>query len=109
MLEQSLEIMCMTILTGKDMPGPEGRQTLLFSATMPQKIREMCPKILRQAQKRIANITVGHYNEDKGGACAGITQILRWVPEENQRIMAMVEDLRRLWIGRGRKGRVVIF
>lgn len=109
MLEQSLEIMCHEILTGRDMPPPDNRQTLLFSATMPQKIRDMCPKILRQAPGHLANLTIGHYNEDKGGACASIKQVLRWVPEEHQRVSAMVQDLHHFWINQGRKGRVVIF
>lgn len=108
MLEQSLEVMCAEILTGRDMPEPSsGRQTLLFSATMPPKIRELCPKILRQ--QSIASITIGHYGDDKGGSCASIKQILRWLPDEHQRIYAMVEDLRTHWMGLGKKGRVVIF
>jgi len=109
MLEQSLEVMCAEILTGRDMPEPaSGRQTLLFSATMPQKIRELCPRILRQ--QVIANLTVGHYGEDQGGSCASIKQILRWVPDEGQpRIQALIDDLKYYWIKAGKKGRVVIF
>mmetsp|Transcript_84572 Transcript_84572/g.239744 ORF Transcript_84572/g.239744 Transcript_84572/m.239744 type:complete len:403 (+) Transcript_84572:2-1210(+) len=108
MLEQSLEVMCAEILTGRDMPEPSsGRQTLLFSATMPQKIRDLCPKILRQ--DRIANLTIGHYGEDQGGSCASIKQVLRWVPDEHQRIQVLIEDLRNFWIKAGKKGRVVIF
>jgi ATP-dependent RNA helicase DDX3X len=111
MLEQSLEIMVQQLLTERDMPGAEGRQTLLFSATMPQKIRDMCPKILRQSMVpvRIANLTIGHYQEDKGGGCSSIKQLLRWVPEERDRIQAMVRDLNSIWIGQGKKGRVVVF
>lgn len=109
MLEQSLEVMCAEILTGRDMPEPcSGRQTLLFSATMPQKIRELCPRILRQ--ERIANLTIGHYGEDQGGSCASIKQILRWCPDEGaQRIQVLIEDLKTFWIRPGKKGRVVIF
>jgi len=108
MLEQSLEVMCAEILTGRDMPEPSsGRQTLLFSATMPQKIRDMCPQILRQ--NSIASLTIGHYGDDQGGSCASIKQILKWVPDENHRMHCMVEDLRNYWIGTGKKGRVVIF
>jgi len=110
MFEQSLEIMCTEILTGRDMPEPAGRQTLLFSATMPQKVRDLCPRLLKPiASGQTANLTVGHYTNDKGGSCASIKQILRWVPEEHQRMMAMVQDLHHLWINQGRKGRVVIF
>jgi len=108
MLEQSLEVMCAEILTGRDMPEPSsGRQTLLFSATMPQKIRDLCPRILRQHV--IANLTIGHYGGGQGGSCASIKQILRWVPDESYRIQMLIEDLRYYWIKPGKKGRVVIF
>lgn len=112
MLEQSLEIMCDTILTGRDMPQPSERQTLLFSATMPKKIKDMVPRLLRESLGRVAHLTIGHYNEEnKGGSCSSIKQILRWVPEEHMRAMAMVQDLNRLWVNApgGKKGRVVIF
>jgi len=108
MLEQSLEVMCMEILTGRDMPNPEdGRQTLLFSATMPQKIRDMCPQILRT--KSLANITIGNYGRDHGGSCASIQQILKYVPDEHHRQHVLVDDLKRYWLGTGKTGRVVIF
>lgn len=107
MLEQSLEVMCAEILTGRDMPEPRHRQTLLFSATMPQKIRDMCPKIMRQ--DRLTNLTIGHYGEDHGGSCASIKQILRWAPDETQRIPVLVDDLRTRWLNVGKAGRVVIF
>merc|ERR1719456_693960 len=85
--EANVDILCATPgrLIDRDLPPPEHRQTLLFSATMPQKIRDLCPKILRQAAGCVANLTVGHYNEDKGGSCSAIKQILRWVPEEHMR------------------------
>jgi len=108
MLEHSLEIMCAEILTGRDMPEPNtGRQSLLFSATMPQKIRDMVPRILRQ--DRIANLTIGHYADEQGGSCSAIKQIFRWCADDQTRMRAMVEDLHRYWIQPGRKGRVVIF
>ncbi|CAK9058420.1 unnamed protein product [Durusdinium trenchii] len=106
MLEQRLEIMCADILVGRDMPAPSsGRQTLLFSATIPQKIRDMCPQILRE--KRRANLTIGFYDDDKGGSCESITQLLRWSPDEKQRIGELIRDLRTVWDRT--KGRVVIF
>lgn len=108
MFSQGLEVIVNEIITGRDMPPPSDRQTLLFSATMPQKIRDLTQKIMRD--KRIASITIGNYEDDKGGACAGIKQILRWVPDEKQRIHAMIGDLQEYWIRQqGRKGRVVIF
>ncbi|CAJ1378440.1 unnamed protein product [Effrenium voratum] len=98
--------MCADILVGRDMPAPiSGRQTLLFSATIPQKIRDMCPQILRE--KRTANLTIGFYDDDKGGSCESITQLLRWSPDEKQRVQELVQDLRRVWDRK--KGRVVIF
>lgn len=111
MLDLGLEIMCAEILTGRDMPDPNsGRQTLLFSATMPQKIRDLCPKILRE--KRIANITVGHYGDNQGGSCSSIKQIVKLVPDENSRIPELIDDLHRLWMrtgNPGQRGKVVIF
>merc|ERR1712151_506655 len=90
--------------------GPDttsGRQTLLFSATMPPKIREMLPKNLRS--DRIANLTIGHYGGDQGGSCKDIQQIVRYVTDENSRQRMLIEDLRYYWLNRGKKGRVVIF
>lgn len=108
MLEQSLEVMCAEVLTGRDMPEPgQGRQTLLFSATMPQKIRDLVPKMMRQ--ESMASLTIGHYGSEQGGSCAGIQQIVKWVPDERMRIGAMVRDLHTYWAGRGKVGRVVIF
>merc|ERR1719330_1614887 len=99
-------------MTGRDMPPPSaGRQTLLFSATMPQKIRDLCPKILREAQ--LANLTIGKYGEDQGGSCESIQQIVKWAPEESARISAVLADLHHWWIQpgmqTGRRGKVVIF
>merc|ERR1719311_801059 len=74
---------------------------------MPQKIRDLCPQILRK--ERIANNTIGHYEDDQGGSCASIRQILKWVPEESDRVRALAHDLDDLWIRPGRKGKVVIF
>ncbi|CAE7169385.1 DED1 [Symbiodinium pilosum] len=106
MLEQRLEIMCADILVGRDMPAPNsGRQTLLFSATIPQKIRDMCPQILRTV--RTGHLTIGHYAEDKGGSCESIKQVLRWSPDDKQRIGELIRDLRTYWDRK--KGRVVIF
>lgn len=110
MLEQKMEVMCQEVLTGRDMPPTSDRQTLLFSATMPQKIRDMCPKILRHNTNHTANITVGHYGEDKGGGCSNIKQILRWIPDERDRVGAMCQDLQR-WRAESTnpKGQAVIF
>lgn len=106
MLEQRLEIMCADILVGRDMPAPSwGRQTLLFSATIPQKIKDMCPQILRE--KRTAHLTIGFYDDDKGGSCDSITQLLRWSPDEKDRIGELIRDLQTYWDRK--KGRVVIF
>jgi ATP-dependent RNA helicase DDX3X len=106
MLEKGLEVMCAELLVGRDMPAPSsGRQTLLFSATMPQKIRDLTPQILRPA--RTANLLIGHYGDDQGGSCESIHQMLKWCPDENQRIQEMCRDLGKVWDRR--KGRVVIF
>eukprot|EP00929_Paragymnodinium_shiwhaense_P043605 TRINITY_DN22415_c1_g1_i1.p1 TRINITY_DN22415_c1_g1~~TRINITY_DN22415_c1_g1_i1.p1 ORF type:complete len:428 (+),score=101.77 TRINITY_DN22415_c1_g1_i1:126-1409(+) len=94
------------------MPPPSsGRQTLLFSATFPQKIRDMMAKTLREG--RVANISIGHYEDDKGGSCSSIKQILKWIPDENQRLQALMGDLQTLWMQPGAekpsRGKVVIF
>lgn len=108
MLEQSLEVMCAEILIGRDMPGSNnGRQTLLFSATMPSKIQEMCSKILRP--HRIGKLTIGHYSDDQGGSCKDIQQILRWAPDEKGRVMMLVQELRQRLHSPGKRGRAVVF
>eukprot|EP00931_Biecheleriopsis_adriatica_P034084 TRINITY_DN19723_c0_g1_i1.p1 TRINITY_DN19723_c0_g1~~TRINITY_DN19723_c0_g1_i1.p1 ORF type:complete len:635 (+),score=127.50 TRINITY_DN19723_c0_g1_i1:53-1957(+) len=105
MLEQGLEIMCADILVGRDLPAPSsGRQTLLFSATIPKKIRDLCPQILRE--KRTANLTIGNYANDKGGSCESIKQVLRY-SDEKERIGDLIRDLKKLWDRS--KGRVVVF
>merc|ERR1711877_114998 len=75
MLENRLEFICEKLLTQSDMKTPEdGRQTVLFSATMPQKIRDMCPQFLRE--KRITNLKIGNYGDGHGGSCESIKQII---------------------------------
>lgn len=110
MLENRLEFICETILCTRDMMTPAmGRQTVLFSATMPQKIRDLCPSFVREG--RLANLTIGHYGKDgkSGGSCESIKQIIRWVSDEYQRTTSMIQDLRTHWIAKGKKGRVVVF
>lgn len=108
MLDQGLEVVTTEILTARDMPSPSsGRQTLLFSATMPQKIQELCPQILRQ--DRIAKLIIGNYGGDQGGSCESIRQVIKFVPDENERMQVLVDDLRRFWVAPGKKGRVVVF
>jgi len=108
MLENRLEIICKNVLCERDMPAPgSGRQTLMFSATMPQKIKEMCPELLRE--NRMAHLMVGNYGDDKGGSCESIQQIIRQVGDDTHRINTLIEDLHTYWIRPGKKGRVVIF
>eukprot|EP00913_Durusdinium_trenchii_P028625 g26847.t1 len=51
--------------------------------TRPRKIRDMCPQILRE--KRRANLTIGFYDDDKGGSCESITQRLDSLAHQLQR------------------------
>merc|ERR1712050_282655 len=75
---------------------------------MPQKIKDLCPKILNP-ENQIGRLMIGHYGEEgTATSCKGIKQILKWVPDESQRIHAMIQDLRTMWQGR-MGGRVVIF
>merc|ERR1719228_1429934 len=74
---------------------------------MPPKIRELCPRILRQ--QAIASLTIGNYKDDQGGSCASIKQLIKWVPDEHGRLNVLVDDLRRYWLQSGKKGKVVIF
>jgi len=111
MLDLGLEPMCAEILRERDLPPTEHRQTLLFSATMPQKIRDLTGMILRQGE-RLTNVKIGHYGDDQGGSCKHIRQVIKWV-DEVQRSTALMMDLQQLWIQpgmvTGKKGKVVIF
>merc|ERR1719162_1390434 len=106
MLADRLEIICKNLLVERDMPAPSsGRQTLLFSATMPPKIRELIPAFVRE--HRVTNLMVGHYGDRHGGSCESIRQIIKQVNDDEHRIQCLLQDLRQVWDKK--KGRVVIF
>ncbi|CAK0828453.1 unnamed protein product [Prorocentrum cordatum] len=92
MLSLGLEQQVEEVFYGRDLPQPNhGRQTLLFSATMPQKIRDMTPRILRQDRHREFDHRQVR-GGDQGGSCSSIRQIVKYV-EDNQKMQAVLMDL----------------
>jgi len=97
------------LLTGRDLPEKENRQTLLFSATFPPKIQELCKSIIRPEPHSVT-IRIGKYNQDQGGSTKNITQIVRKVPEGMLRMKQLFQDLQDHWWNGGNPiGQVIIF
>eukprot|EP00744_Colponema_vietnamica_P008732 GILI01012450.1.p1 GENE.GILI01012450.1~~GILI01012450.1.p1 ORF type:complete len:454 (-),score=111.85 GILI01012450.1:133-1362(-) len=71
-----------------DMPGPDDRQTLMFSATFPKEIRDLARDYLR---RRHYLLTVGRV----GSTTKNITQRLQWVEDAGKRdaLMDIIQDL----------------
>merc|ERR1719265_2474287 len=75
-LAVGLEGTVTAISDGRDMPRKDERQTLLFSATMPDFQTRQFHAVLKKPPLR-CKLRVGHYTEDeKGGSCRHISQIL---------------------------------
>jgi ATP-dependent RNA helicase DDX3X len=94
MLDQGLEGAVDQIITQKDMPEKDSRQTLLFSATLPPKIEQIVDKVCRKS--RIV-MRIGHYTEDKGGSCEKITQYVKYCDDDTVKFNGLFDDIMNLW------------
>merc|ERR1712032_774548 len=85
------------ITEGRDLPRSDGRQTLLFSATMPDYQTKQFHSVLKAPPNRV-KLRVGHYTDDeKGGSCRHITQQLTKVRDMNERWDRLGRDLMEVW------------
>eukprot|EP00928_Gymnodinium_smaydae_P083228 TRINITY_DN6646_c1_g1_i1.p1 TRINITY_DN6646_c1_g1~~TRINITY_DN6646_c1_g1_i1.p1 ORF type:complete len:431 (-),score=60.39 TRINITY_DN6646_c1_g1_i1:213-1424(-) len=79
------------------MPRIDGRQTLLFSATMPDFQTKQFHSVLKAPPFR-AKLRVGHYTEDeRGGSCRHITQRIVRVRDMDARWERLARDLHEVW------------
>jgi len=106
MLNLGMDQFVAEILTGRDLPDKGSRQTLLFSATFPKAIKDLCAFVTRDGIHH-AEIKVGKYDGDSGGSCKNISQIVRQVWTEDERQKYLVQDLQQHWATQ--EGQVVIF
>mmetsp|Transcript_59258 Transcript_59258/g.190653 ORF Transcript_59258/g.190653 Transcript_59258/m.190653 type:complete len:867 (-) Transcript_59258:86-2686(-) len=85
------------ITDGRDLPRNDGRQTLLFSATMPDYQTKQFHSVLKAPPSRV-KLRVGHYTEDeRGGSCRHITQNLVRVRDMDERWQRLGRDLMEVW------------
>jgi len=85
------------VIDGRDLPRTDGRQTLLFSATMPDFQTKQFHALMKKPPSRI-KLRVGHYAEnEKGGSCRHIEQRLIRVRDMADRWDRMGRDLMELW------------
>jgi len=99
------------VTDGRDLPKNDGRQTLLFSATMPDFQTKQFHAVLKAPPNRL-KLRVGHYNEDeKGGSCRHITQSLVRVRDMEERWSRLGRDLMEMWgsTTQMRQGKGIIF
>jgi len=99
------------VTDGRDLPRNDGRQTLLFSATMPDFQTKQFHAVLKGLPNRL-KLRVGHYNEDeKGGSCRHITQRFIAVRDMDERWHRFGRDLMELWgsTTQMRQGKGIVF
>lgn len=100
------------VIDGRDLPRLDGRQTLLFSATMPDFQTRQFQALLKKPPSRI-KLRVGHYNDEdsKGGSCRHITQHLIRVRDMDDRWNRLGRDLCEMWgsTTQTREGKGIIF
>merc|ERR1719316_2551797 len=103
-LTVGLEGTVMAISSERDMPGKDVRQTLLFSATMPEYQTRQFHSLLKKPPLRV-KLRIGHYNEDeRGGSCRHIEQKFVKVRDLDERWSRLGNDIREYW-GRDRQSR----
>lgn len=85
------------VIDCRDLPKNDGRQTLLFSATMPDFQTKQFHAVLKAPPNRF-KLRVGHYTEDeKGGSCRHIEQHLVRVYDMDERWRRLGRDLMEYW------------
>jgi len=110
-LAVGLEGTVTAITDGRDMARTDGRQTLLFSATMPDYQTKQFHAVLKALPNRV-KLRVGHYTDDeKGGSCRHITQQLIRVRDMDDRWQRLGRDLMEVWgsTTQRREGKGIIF
>eukprot|EP00811_Abedinium_folium_P022024 NODE_3127_length_2088_cov_3.809791.p1 GENE.NODE_3127_length_2088_cov_3.809791~~NODE_3127_length_2088_cov_3.809791.p1 ORF type:complete len:650 (-),score=180.67 NODE_3127_length_2088_cov_3.809791:138-1916(-) len=110
-LAVGLEGQVMQLTDGRDLPKNDGRQTLLFSATMPDFQTKQFHAVLKSPPGRV-KLRVGHYTEDeKGGSCRHIAQTLIRVRDMEERWERLGRDIMETWGSTRdrREGKGIIF
>lgn len=87
MLDMGFKPQIEQIIDGFDMPSPDYRQTLLFSATFPHEVQELASKFMRESVQRIA---VGIQD-----APSLIEQRFRYVPDSRKfsELLNVINDI----------------
>jgi len=109
-LAVGLEGTVMQITDGRDLPRNDGRQTLLFSATMPDYQTKQFHSVLKAPPAR-AKLRVGHYTDESGGSCRHILQTLVRVRDLEDRWQRLGKDLMEVWgsTTQRRQGKGILF
>jgi len=94
MLDMGFEKPIKEIVTTLDLPAKTARQTAMFSATYPPKIRRMAEEYLRPFNR----LVVGHV----GSTTENIEQVVKLV-EDHEKNSMLLEDLRRI------SGKTIVF
>jgi len=105
MLDQGLEGRVDEIITQRDVPPKTERQTFLFSATFPPRIKQMCDKVLRSGED-YAYLRVGHYKNETGGTCENIAQFVKYATDDANKFVMVFDDIMRHW---DQTGKIIIF
>ncbi|CAD7925830.1 unnamed protein product [Amoebophrya sp. A25] len=93
MLDLGLQSMVQDIVLKRDCQSPAHRQTLLFSATFPPGIREMCRQYLNPRKKHVF-LRIGTYDHGTGGSCAHIEQQVKLASSDEEKFSMLEQDLR---------------
>lgn len=99
------------VTEGRDLPPIDARQTLLFSATMPDFQTKQFHAVMKPLPCR-AKLRVGHYNEDeKGGSCRHISQNFIRVRDMDERWQRFGRDMMEVWgsTRERRQGKAIVF
>lgn len=101
LIDLGLQQTVMDVLLHRDCAPASNRQTLLFSATYPPQIRDMCQQYLSPSKPHVY-LRVGNYTDKAGGGCAHILQLVKWVRNEEEKIHLLAEDIERYVLNAGK-------